>query len=194
MSMDKQVAELCRRLNYQIHNIARIRRYLDSETCHHIIRSLVTSRLDYGNSLLTGIKETHLHKLQRIQNKAARIIFGLRRREHITPYLHTLHWLPVRQRINFKLLVLIYQSVHHEAPVYLCNDICLHSSTVTNTRMLRSAMDTTRLHIPKTSTTIGDQAFYVAGPRTWNTLPISIREAPTTNTFKTLLKSYLYPY
>ena len=194
MSMDKQVSELCRKLNYQIYNIARIRRYLEIESCHHIVRSLVTSRMDYGNSLLAGLTENNLNKLQRVQNKAARIIFRLKRRDHITPYLHSLHWLPVRQRINFKLLVIIYQCVNHDAPVYLCNDISLHSSTVTGTRILRSAMDATKLHIPRTSKTVGDHAYSVAGPRTWNTLPISIREAPTIHSFKKSLKSHLYPY
>ena len=194
MSMDKQVTELCRKLNYQIYNIARIRRYLDTETCHHIVRSLVTSRMDYGNSLLAGLTENNLNKLQRVQNKAARIIFQLKRRDHISPYLHSLHWLPVRQRINFKLLVIMYQCVHHEAPSYLCNDISFHSSTVTGTRILRSAMDATKLHIPRTSKTVGDHAFSVVGPRTWNTLPISIREAPTIHSFKKSLKSHLYPY
>jgi hypothetical protein len=191
-TMTGQVKGLCRTLNYQLRNIARIRRYLDEDSCHHIVRALVTSRLDYGNSLLVGITKTHLTQLQRIQNKAARLICGAKRREHITPYLTRLHWLTVDQRINFKLLVFMYQCVNTTAPKYLSDEIVLCSKEKTHQHALRSHADHTRLHIPKTSRSHGDKCFSVAGPRTWNTLPIAIREAPSLKVFKKLLKTHLF--
>ena len=107
--MNNHVSHLCKTLNFQLRNISRIRKYLDIESCHHIVRSLVLSRLDYGNSLLIGTTDANQKRLQRIQNRAARLIFSLKRRDHITPYLEKLHWLPVSQRINFKMLTLMFQ-------------------------------------------------------------------------------------
>ena len=89
------------------------------------------SRVDYGNALLFGLPEMLLHKLQMIQNCAARLVTGTHGRDHITPVLFKLHWLPVRYRIEFKLLVLMYQAVHHLGPAYLTSLVtsCTHSLT-----------------------------------------------------------------
>ena len=65
------------------------------------------------------IPEMLLHKLQMIQNSAARLVTGTHGRDHITPVLFKLPWLPVRYRIEFKLLVLVYQAVHHLGSAYL---------------------------------------------------------------------------
>ena len=179
-------------INYQLKNIARIRKYLDEESCHHIIRSLVTSRLDYGNSLLAGMTQAQATKLQRIQNKAARLICGAKRRDHISPYLARLHWLPVQQRVNFKLLVYIYQCVNGSSPQYLTSQISLYSSQNISRHYLRSSKDVTKLHVPKTYRSVGDGAFSVMGPRLWNTLPISIREKTSLALFKKKLKTYIF--
>ena len=117
-TMSSQVQALCRTLNHQLRNIARIRKYLDEDSCKHIVRALVTSRLDYGNSLLLGITKAQLHKLQLIQNRAARLIYGARSSEHITPYLARLHWLPVNQRFKFTvsylyLCINVLLALHH---------------------------------------------------------------------------------
>jgi hypothetical protein len=191
-SMTSQVKGLCRTLNYQLRNIARIRKYLDEDSCHHIVRSLVTSRLDYGNSLLFGITSSHYNKLQRIQNKAARLICGARRREHISPYLARLHWLPVHERVNFKILVYMYQCINGSAPQYISSDIMSYNTF--STRALRSSCDHTRLYIPRTHRSIGDRAFSVAGPRIWNNLPLSIREAQSLAIFKKLVKTHLFSH
>lgn len=193
-SMTSHVRGLCRTLNYQLRNIARIRKYLDEDTCHHIVRALVLSRIDYGNSLLAGITTAHFNSLQRIQNKAVRLICGAKRREHISPYMTRLHWLPVRQRVNFKLLVFMYQSINGSAPEYLSSDIVLYNTQSSSHRYLRSSADHTRLHIPKTCRSFGDKAFSVAGPRLWNMLPLFIREAVSLNVFKKLLKTYLFSH
>ena len=120
-SMTSQVGGLCCTLNFQLRNIARIRKYLDQDTCHHIALSFVLSRLDYGNSLLACSTNAQLNKLHRIQNRAARLICRAKRCEHTSPYLARLHWLPVCQRVNFKLLVYIYQCLNgsSSSPRYL---------------------------------------------------------------------------
>ena len=192
--MTSQVGGLCRTLNFQLRNIARIRKYLDKDACHHVVRALITSRLDYGNSLLTGITNVQLDRLQRVQNKAARLVCGAKRREHISPYLADLHWLPVRQRINFKLLSYIYQSLNGTSPQYLSSQISLYNAD-SSQHFTRSKMDHTRLKIPRTNrSTLGDRAFSVIGPRLWNMLPINIRESETLSVFKKQLKTFLFDH
>ncbi len=192
MSMSDHVNGLCRTLNYQLRNISRIRRYLNEENCHHVVRALVSSRLDYGNSLLAGITGAQLRKIQRIQNKAVRLIFGTRRRDHISPYLTRLHWLPVKQRVNFKVLVLMYQCVNNSAPAYLSELISMYNTPDCIKRNLRSSKDITRLTIPKTKRSVGDSGLSVYGPRLWNSLPTSIRRAPSRQIFKRQIKTHLF--
>ena len=121
-----------------------------------------------------------LHKLQMIQNSAARLVTGTHRRDHITPVLFKLHWLPVRYRIEFKLLVLVYQAVHHLGPAYLTSLVTPYAPT----RSLRSAAHRS-LTIPRYNLErYGRRAFSVAGPSLWNNLPVTIREASTLTTLK----------
>ena len=75
MTMSPHVTGLCKALSFQLRNISRIRRFLDTDTCNHIIRSLVLSRLDYGNALFLGITQNNLSRLQRLQNWAGKLIF-----------------------------------------------------------------------------------------------------------------------
>ena len=132
MSMAVHVSRVCQVTYCQIRSIAKIRKCLTTAACKTIVHALVMSRVDYDNALLFGLPEMLLHKLQMIQNSAARLVTGTHGRDHITPVLFILHWLPVRYRIEFKLLVLVYQAVHHLGPAlsYVTGDtICTHSLT-----------------------------------------------------------------
>ena len=100
-----------------------------------MIHSYVTSRLDNGNCLLYGISDHLLTKLQRVQNAAARLITKTRKHEHITAVLIGLHWLPIKQRIEYKLLLLTFQSLHGLAPAYVTELLIRYQPT----RALRSA-------------------------------------------------------
>ena len=93
-----------------------------SVTAKIMVQAFVSSRLDYCNSLLCGIAGNLLQKLQPVQNAAARLITRTGRREHITPVLSELHWLPVQLRIDFKLAVLVYKVLHGQLPQYLAED------------------------------------------------------------------------
>ena len=130
MTMSTHVSSLTRSLNFDLRNIGRIRRYIDENTCNHAVRSLVLSRLDYANSLLYGITARDMQKLQTIQNRSARLIFRADRREHTSPLLHQLHWLPVNKRILYKVLFLAFKARIGAVPVYLSN--LLHNYTHTN--------------------------------------------------------------
>ena len=88
LSMSTQVTSLSRSITYLLRNIFRIRHYLDFETCNHVVRSLVLSRLDYENILLLGWNVTEIARLQRLQNWAAKIIFLAAKKGHASPLLH----------------------------------------------------------------------------------------------------------
>ena len=83
------------------------------------IHAFITTRLDYCNALYLGVSQSGLQRLQLVQNAAARLLTGTRRRDHITPVLSTLHWLPVRFRITFKVLLFVFKFRHGLAPSYI---------------------------------------------------------------------------
>ena len=99
--------------------------FLNKESTEKVVHALMTSRLDYCNSLLYGIPMKLIAKLQRVQNVAARIVTGSRKGDHITPVLYTLHWLPVKCRVEYKIGLLVFKCLHGMAPTYL-SDV-LHS-------------------------------------------------------------------
>ena len=121
MSMAAQIRRVCQVAHCHIRGIAAIKKCLPTTACKTIIHALVMSRLalDYSNTMFYELLETQLRKLQMVQNSAARLITGTRRRDHITPVLFSLHWLPVRRRIKFKLLLLVFRAVPRLCPVYL---------------------------------------------------------------------------
>ena len=109
LSMDHQISHLRKLCYYDLRRISQIRPYLTRETTNTIVCSLIHSRLDYCNSLLGGITEEQYHKIQQIQNHAARVVMKAPKRDHITPILKTLHWLPIKCRIEYKLATMAYQ-------------------------------------------------------------------------------------
>ena len=104
LTMEKQINATVRSCYFNIRNIGKIRKYIDEDACKTLVQSLVTSRLDYANALYAGLPHSVLHRLQLVQNSAARHITRTSRREHIKPVLCKLHWLPVEYRVKYKLL------------------------------------------------------------------------------------------
>ena len=98
--------------NFHLKTISLIRNNLPQEACAAAVRAMILSRLDYVNSLLVGAPEGMLDKLQAVQNNAARVIYRKSGRDHITPVLRQLHWLPVRQMIKYKLMTLNYKALN----------------------------------------------------------------------------------
>lgn len=117
--MDIYINNICRSVSYALYKIDRIRNYLDLKSTETLVYAFTTCRLDQCNNLLYGLPDSHIAKLQRIQNFAARLVTLTRSCEHITPVLKKLHWLPVVFRIKYKLSVLTYKCIHGLAPIYL---------------------------------------------------------------------------
>ena len=84
--------------------------HLTEDQLKTLIHAYVTSKLDTNNGLLCGEYKYLIAKLQLVQNAAAKVIYGLRKFDHATPYLYNLHWLPVKQRIIFKIFLLVYKA------------------------------------------------------------------------------------
>ena len=109
MQPDRLVSSYCSSAYYHLRTINNIRHLLTLEACHTAVRSLVLSRLDYRN-VLGGLNNRQLDRLQRVPNSAARVIYRVRQREHIKPTLRTLHWLPIRMRIIFKICTYMFKA------------------------------------------------------------------------------------
>ena len=148
----------------------------------------MTSRLDYCNGLLCGITDELLCRLQKVQNNAARVVSGSKKYDHITPVLKDLHWLPIRKRIEFKILLLTFKCMQGCAPLYL-RELLVKQA---NTRTLRSNTKNL-LQIPLTNQKrFGDRAFCAYAPRLWNELPDNIKAADSEQNFKKQLKTLLF--
>ncbi len=100
----------------QLRSLTQIRKYLSTEAIIKLCHAFITSRLDNMNSILFKIPDYQIQRLQNIQNNTARLINKLKKTDHITPVLIDLHWLPVEQRIKFKILLLVYKCLNDQAP------------------------------------------------------------------------------
>lgn len=188
LSMVSQVTSIVKSANFHLRNVGRVRQKLTDNSTKSLIQSLVISRLDYCNGLLSGITDELCSRIQIVQNNAARVITRTNRRQHITPILHDLHWLPVRQRVEYKVLLLVYKSLHGLAPQYICDLLSAYQPT----RTLRSS-SSGRLVEPRTRLkTVGDRAFSTYAPRSWNKLDNNIKNATSFRCFKKQLKTYLF--
>ena len=187
--IDVHIKHLCRILFCQLRRLGKIRPFLSTDAANKLAVSFVLTRLDYCNSLLAGLPDNKLNKLQRIQNHAARIVLRKPRHVSATSLLRTLHWLPVKARIQYKIACLCFQCLSHNTmPPYLSD--LLHSYQPPRT--LRS-LDTSLLSVPRFCLeTFGRRSFSVFGPTVWNSLPLPLRKTQCFSTFKKKLKTHLF--
>ena len=136
-------------------------RSLSVDAAKTLVQAFISSRFYYCNALLYGVSDGLMRRLQSVQNAAARLVTGARRRDHITPILRQLHWLPVRQRVTFKIAVLVFQCLTGQAPTYLADDCQLTSDV--STRRLRST-DRAMCVVRRSNNSFGDGCFAAAGP------------------------------
>ena len=186
--MTHHIKQLSKGAFYHLKNIARIRRYLSFATTEKLIHVFITSKIDNYNSLLYGLPKYSIDKIQYIQNSAARLLTLSRKYDHITPLLKQLHWLPVTQRIKYKILLLTFKALNDQSPLYITDMI----SVYTPPRCLRSS-NTRLLKLPNYNLkTYGYRSFSFAAPMLWNSLPSSLRLCSSITEFKSQLKTYLF--
>src|SRR5664279_2213654 len=169
-----------------------IRDCLDDESTRTfvVVIVMVLSRLNYCNAILAGLPDTTLSPLTRVLHAAARVVLRLQYRDHITPALRQLHWLPIPERIKFKLGLMMYNILHGNAPSYMRQMVSTCAS-IQRGRQLRSASDNS-FAVRRTILIFGSRASSVAGPEAWNSLPTGIRFAESVRTFKKDLKTLLF--
>ena len=188
MSMKKQISSICSSTYYHLHNISAVRSYLNRDATELAVHAFVTSRLDNCNSLLYGCSKNQLHRLQVVQNFAAKTVLCKRKYDHATPLLVELHWLPIEWRIKYKLIVLTYKALNGMAPQYLTELLKVKKSA----RSLRSN-NKLLLKVPRSHLkSAGDRTFMVAAPKHYNDLPEDIKQAGSLETFKHKLKTHLF--
>ena len=171
---------VCRCVIYHIRNITNNPQIHGlRHTCRSVVRALVLSRLDYCNSLRTGLKQHDLNRLQRLQNKAARLIHKKPKYSLATPLLTDLHWIAVDQRIYIlrRHWTCLFKTVSNTFPSYISVTLDLSKP---------------KRELPRSSRKFGDRAFSIASPRNWNSLPTNIRNASSVEQFEGLLKTHLF--
>ena len=163
-----------------ISDIGRVRKFLTVSDIQSFVQAVIVSRLDNCNSLFYGIQESEISRLQRMQNSCARLIYGRRKHDHVTDLFRELHWLPVKQRIIFKILLFVFKIFLDICPKYLKECVQIIDN------------DSRTLFIPRVKTVYGERAFSNSAPRLWNALPLPLRKSETVEYFKAHLKHLLF--
>ena len=190
LSITAHISRTCRTAYAQLRCIAHIRSALTLRACKTLVHALVTSRLDFGNAAQYGITGTLLYRLEMVQRSAAHVILRLHRRDQhsMTEALRELHWLPVTQHIDFKLLTFMHSAVHANIPRYLADRITPYVPH----RSLHSA-DQALVCVPRVNLKrFGQRAFSCAGPTLWNSLPFYLRKQQDSGHFKKDLKTFFF--
>ena len=188
LTMEDHIKSVCKSSYMHLRNIAQVRTYLTEDATKTLMHSFVISKLDNLNALLYGLPDCLLRKLQLVQNQAAKLVARKRKQDHVTPILITLHWLPVQQRIYYKVLLLAYKCIHGLAPSYLCSLLEEYQPA----RSLRSSSQYLLKEKKGRLKTYGDRAFSVAAPHLWNSLPVELRSCQSIDSFKRSLKTFLF--
>jgi exonuclease III len=194
-SFSYHISQICRSCFYHIRDLGRIRRHLSRPVATLLANALVSSKLDYCNSLLIGLGKQNLKPLQRIQNILCRIVTRIPRLASTTAARKSLHWLPIESRIKFKINLLTFKALQSSQPAYLKAYLQPYSSTrgtrrsnpdlkILNTPFCNRKINPKTLHL--------SQTFFYTAPRLWNDLPIQTRTATKLGSFRRSLKSHLF--
>src|SRR5271163_4232962 len=187
--MKKHISSICQTSFYHIRQLRQVRSSIDTSSAIVLANSLVTSKLDYCNSLFHDLPASFLNRLQKVQNSLARVVVpSTRRHHHTSPTLKNLHWLPVIKRIEFKVASITFKTLQNHQPAYLYELLTpyIPSSSLRST-------DKHLLVIHTINSANGRRAFVFSAPTLWNSLPLSMRSCTSLTTFHSGLKTYLFP-
>ena len=180
LNFSKHIGMILSQSYMMIFMISQIKRYLTVSDLRCIVQSIIMSKIDNCNSLLFGISEYEINRLQKLQNSCARLIYNRGKYDHVTMLFAELHWLPIKQRIIFKILLFVYKIFIDNCPLYLKE--CVTIADVEN-RLLQ---------VNRVNTTYGDRAFTNCAPKLWNALPVYVKQSNTLSIFKGQLKHYFF--
>lgn len=188
LTLKQHVQSVAQASFFHIRAIKHIRHLLGEADAKQLTTCLVHSKLDYANSLLYKTSSYNLNTLQRIQNTLARIcVNSISQHQNINSKLVALHWLPIRQRINYKVACITHTVLHQKQPSYLLQHLNMYAPA----RSLRSStanfLTAPRIHLHTTS-----KSFAVAAPETWNNLTPTLRSTQSHDTFRRTLKTHLF--
>ena len=181
LNFDNHVTKLVSECWYHIRNIQKIRRYLTTDELKKLVHAVISSKIDYCNSILYGVKASTISKLQTVQNEAAKVICRPRPGSTISDQaFEELHWLKIKERIVFKMLLLVHKFFVGKAAHYFVDYLLVKCPA--KRLLYTNFMDTVS----------GRRSFYYASPRLWNHLPEKTRLEDDAEKFKKLLKSALF--
>uniref|UniRef100_A0A3Q3K5R8 Reverse transcriptase domain-containing protein n=1 Tax=Monopterus albus TaxID=43700 RepID=A0A3Q3K5R8_MONAL len=187
-NFDCQIKSVVKTSFYQLRLLAKVKPFLSRTDLEKAIHAFGMSRLDYCNALYAGLSQSSLSMLQLVQNAAAQLLTDTRRYAHITPILASLHWLPMKWRVQFKIVLYVFKALYGLAPAYLSDLL----SRYLPRRSLRSSAHLALVVPSSRYKKWGGRAFAVYGPVLWNALPLDLRSITELVPFKSALKTYFF--
>ena len=182
LSFREHIGKIVTSCSVVIRKLSKIKDFLTYEQLRTAVSAYIFSVLDYCNSLFFGLESSLIDKLQAVQNAAARLVRGKNGFKGSTAeFIRKCHWLRVRERIVFKICLLVHKCLHGKAPK------CL-------TEMLNytGSLRTMKLEQPRYKSSFGSRCFGRVGPKLWNLLPLKLREEKDIDNFKKQLKTFLF--
>ena len=187
LNMSHHVSRMVQTCTYKLRLINVIRNKLTVTVAERVINAMVTGNLDYCNSLLNGITANEINRIQKLQNTAARLILKRDRRSSAIVMLNDLHWLSIKKREMYKILLFVYTSLHGTTPDYTTTRFNEYHPS----RTPRSCEEN-MIVIQKTKLHYGDITFSVSATKWWNSIPLNFKCAQSVDSFKKCSKTYLF--
>ena len=193
LTFEDHVNSVIRCCNIHLRNLQVIGSKLNFDLKKQLIHCLVFSKLDYCNGILYGLPDCTIKKLQKVQNSCVRFLFGrrtFRNWENVTPLLKKAHFLPIRQRITYKIALTVFKCLNNIAPKYMTKCIEVKKQPL---RTVRTDKDYFLLSVPPISNyKRTERSFSYCGPSVWNCLPYELRTLTDVAIFKNRLKTHLF--
>ena len=187
--MTQQVLNICKSAYIQLRQISSISHFLTSQTNKSLVRALIISRLDYDNCLLAGCPRYLIFRMQKIQNATAQLIVKVKKFDYIKPILQSLHWLPIRARIQYKACKTCLNAITGSGPQYISELLHLHTPSTE-----LSSADTRLLKIPRSGSEVFGERSLLHSPSSWNDLLYNLCHCDSNTSFiyQQALKTHLF--